>query len=132
MIGIETATIAIKCPECGRPIGYGRSKFLFVQFEWWKAIPAKSCEYAGRSLTVTLRQITTREIVRFGIGWSLVAVGTLLMSSALPDLPCIAECAVLKRHLTVATAGFADVAGALVIMVGVALIPWSRIIRPFG
>lgn len=46
-LGIEFATRAIKCPECRRPIGFGRASFFGIRIEWWKAVPAKACEYKG-------------------------------------------------------------------------------------
>src|SRR5687767_6058126 len=44
-IGISVISNKIACPECRRPIGLGRTRIFGIEFEWWKVIPASTCEY---------------------------------------------------------------------------------------
>ena len=75
-ISMELATRWIKCPECGRPIGFGRFRILGVAIEWWKAIPARVCEYRNEVPEPRPRMSITRWSLA-ALGWILIALGAL-------------------------------------------------------
>ena len=130
-VAIAAFTQRIKCPECGRPIGFGRSRFLGIQIEWWKAIPPRNCEYQGPKREFKRVHDTWISTLRLVSGWSLVAIGAVLMTVAQDDLACSPKCELVRQEVVRATFNQPGILGGALVLLGLALVPWARIIRPF-
>lgn len=73
VIACEYVSARVTCPDCGRPIGRGRTRLFGMSFEWWKLIPRSSCEYTG--LPMQSKRAQWGEVAFKAVAWLLLGIG---------------------------------------------------------